>query len=256
MNPIETGKAIATLRKEAGFTQATLAEALDISDKAISKWERGVACPDISLLPRLSILLDTDIESIIRGKIDSHKSRWKGILVLDDFATTQIYSKPLVYFLLSYFLLVGIKEILICGGNVKEILGDGQCWGLSLSYNSTVPIKADADLMVVYGNVLIYGAHLTRRFQGIMAECKNVVRLTDSGGSSVPVLFCRKNEWNPEIIRRRSDEKKRLARGITCIKITNLEEAFNAADFVRIIENVCGGQIADLDELSSGRGLI
>lgn len=41
MNLKLTGKTIAQLRKAAGFTQASLAEKLGISDKAISKWERG-----------------------------------------------------------------------------------------------------------------------------------------------------------------------------------------------------------------------
>ena len=58
------GNAISFLRKRAGYTQRELSELLDISDKAVSKWERGLSYPDISLLAKLSILLDTDIESL------------------------------------------------------------------------------------------------------------------------------------------------------------------------------------------------
>ena len=61
MDLSSSGKTIAKLRKSAGFTQASLAERLGISDKAVSKWERGMSFPDTSLLNRLCILLDTDI---------------------------------------------------------------------------------------------------------------------------------------------------------------------------------------------------
>ena len=53
MDLSKTGKTIAKLRRSAGFTQASLAEKLGISDKAVSKWERGIACPDVSLWNKL-----------------------------------------------------------------------------------------------------------------------------------------------------------------------------------------------------------
>lgn len=43
MDQIKTGALIRTLRTEQGFTQRTLAEKLCVSDKAVSKWERGVS---------------------------------------------------------------------------------------------------------------------------------------------------------------------------------------------------------------------
>lgn len=43
MDQIKTGQTIAHLRKESGLTQAELAEKLGVSDKAVSKWERGVS---------------------------------------------------------------------------------------------------------------------------------------------------------------------------------------------------------------------
>ena len=48
------GKLIRSLRRERGLTQLGLAEQMHISDKAVSKWERGLGCPDVSLLPELS----------------------------------------------------------------------------------------------------------------------------------------------------------------------------------------------------------
>ena len=48
------GEFIAGLRKEKGYTQSQLAEILCVTDKAVSKWERGVGFPDIKLIEPLS----------------------------------------------------------------------------------------------------------------------------------------------------------------------------------------------------------
>ena len=52
---------LAEQRKAKGFTQRELAEKLFISDKAVSKWERGLSMPDISLLVPLAELLDVSV---------------------------------------------------------------------------------------------------------------------------------------------------------------------------------------------------
>lgn len=54
-----------------------------MTDKAVSRWERGQGVPDISLLSRLSIILDTDIESILEGNLTHLELKWKDILNLD-----------------------------------------------------------------------------------------------------------------------------------------------------------------------------
>ena len=56
------GRFIAQLRREKGLTQKALAAQLHLTDKAVSKWERGLACPDITLLPVLAALLDVSVE--------------------------------------------------------------------------------------------------------------------------------------------------------------------------------------------------
>ncbi|WP_295209879.1 helix-turn-helix transcriptional regulator [Ruminococcus sp.] len=48
------GELICQLRKEKGLTQLQLAEKLHVSDKAVSKWERGIGCPDVSILNALA----------------------------------------------------------------------------------------------------------------------------------------------------------------------------------------------------------
>ncbi len=68
MNLAELGIRIKSQRKKKQLTQGQLANSLYISAQAVSKWERGENAPDISLLPKLSILLDRSIEWIISGE--------------------------------------------------------------------------------------------------------------------------------------------------------------------------------------------
>lgn len=63
-----TGEIISSIRREKGFTQKELAEQLRVTDKAVSKWERDVALPDINTLPKLAKILDITIEELINAK--------------------------------------------------------------------------------------------------------------------------------------------------------------------------------------------
>ena len=66
----KVGKLILSLRKEKCMTQKQLADKMNISDKTISKWERGLGCPDVSLLRELSEILGVNIEKILLGNLN------------------------------------------------------------------------------------------------------------------------------------------------------------------------------------------
>ena len=70
MDCAKVGGLIAGLRKEKKWTQKQLADAMNISDKTISKWERGLGCPDVSLLNQLSGILNVNIEQILLGDLE------------------------------------------------------------------------------------------------------------------------------------------------------------------------------------------
>ena len=72
------GEIIATLRKEKGMTQKELADLLGITDKAVSKWERDVACPDTMTIPRLAEILGVSIEELMNAKGAPSPSGHKG----------------------------------------------------------------------------------------------------------------------------------------------------------------------------------
>ena len=65
MDAITVGKRIAQLRKERGLTQRELAERLHVTDGAVSKWERGMNFPDLSLLEPLAGELDTSVLELL-----------------------------------------------------------------------------------------------------------------------------------------------------------------------------------------------
>lgn len=62
------GQFIAQLRKDKSMTQKELAEKLHITDKAVSKWERGLSCPDIALLPRIADILEVTAGELLNGR--------------------------------------------------------------------------------------------------------------------------------------------------------------------------------------------
>lgn len=70
MDNKKIGKLIYTLRIEKQLTQMQLAKLMNVSDKTISKWERGMGCPDVSLLPELSGIFDIDLEKLLFGELD------------------------------------------------------------------------------------------------------------------------------------------------------------------------------------------
>ena len=62
------GGMIARLRKQKGMTQLELAGKLGVTDKAVSKWERDLSCPDIGLLPSLAEVLGISIDELMQGR--------------------------------------------------------------------------------------------------------------------------------------------------------------------------------------------
>ena len=68
MNSEKTGRLIAAARAQAGLTQKQLAGRLHISDRTVSRWERGVGFPDLSLLEPLADELGLSVLELLRGE--------------------------------------------------------------------------------------------------------------------------------------------------------------------------------------------
>lgn len=77
------GSMIAELRKQLGMTQLELAEKMGVTDKAVSKWERDLSCPDINSLPTLAQVLGVSVEELMQIKKDADVSVSKTAEILD-----------------------------------------------------------------------------------------------------------------------------------------------------------------------------
>ena len=77
VNPKKVGAQISALRKSKQLTQNDLGERLNISFQAVSKWERGEALPDTSILVDLAHVLETSVDHILTGgeKIVQYKGK-------------------------------------------------------------------------------------------------------------------------------------------------------------------------------------
>ena len=87
MNQIKIGNFIADCRKKANLTQMQLAEKLGITDKAVSKWERGLAMPDSSIMLELCEILCISVNELLCGeKIDMENNTQKNEQLMLDMA--------------------------------------------------------------------------------------------------------------------------------------------------------------------------
>ena len=68
MDQVKIGKFISSCRKEAGLTQAALADRLGITDRAVSKWETGKSLPDASIMIELCKILNIDVNELLTGE--------------------------------------------------------------------------------------------------------------------------------------------------------------------------------------------
>lgn len=69
MDQIKIGRFIAERRKEKKLTQAKLGEELSVSDRAVSKWERGISLPDVSIMQTLCKILDITVNDLLNGEV-------------------------------------------------------------------------------------------------------------------------------------------------------------------------------------------
>lgn len=255
------GSLIAELRKEAGYTQKSLAEALNLTDKAISKWERGLSLPDTTLLPKLSVLLDVDIERLIRPAEDNKNNQWVGVLDCSEFSTDVgkiVYDKPMVYFLIMHFMLLGIIDIIIEGNKaLVDKVKKANLERFGFKIHEDLEKVNNNNIMVLNGPFFLFGSDLTRQFQASMMS-ESLVKVKPIGNEA-PFLFCPaelsfmycKNKKylydNAKI--------KNLGRGMVCIKMHTDDAVLDVANFVRIYQENSGNLIGDLNEIAVNKGI-
>jgi len=111
MQTINVGNIIRELRIERGMTQKQLADKMNISDKTVSKWERGLGCPDVSLLTELSDLLDVDIGKLLSGDLAPND------FVGGNMKKTNYYVCPMCH---NISLCTGEADVSCCGRKIDQ----------------------------------------------------------------------------------------------------------------------------------------
>ena len=114
MDQIKIGKFIAECRKKQNLTQAQLAEKLDITDRAISKWETGKAMPDSDIMLDLCDILGIKVNELLGGeRIEiEHKDEQLNELIFQMAKNEERYHKRLLHS--AYVIIATSLTALIC----------------------------------------------------------------------------------------------------------------------------------------------
>lgn len=259
MDALQVGRSIAVLRKRYGMTQRRLAEHLHVSDKAVSKWERGLSLPDIALLVRMSLLFDTDMETILSGNLDRMQMQWEGRLVLryapGILPETLVYRRPAACLQLSYLMLAGIHQITVEGTEeacaaLHRLVGTGASYGIALQYPGDAPTHpaAPVGILQVEGLPFVYGKDVTKTFRRILYEDTASRQLVDAAGRSLGISFLRCHGGTPA--------PAHFERGVIAFPIDTPEALLDAASLMALVEREQGESIGDLHEIARARGLV
>ncbi len=130
MDQIKIGRFIAECRKKVNLTQIQLAEKLGITDKAISKWERGMAMPDSSIMLELCDILSISVNELLSGeKISMENSNQKNEQLLLDM-TKELEKKSKTIWTSMWAILIVSMTALFAGILISAFLIPEGVWQL------------------------------------------------------------------------------------------------------------------------------
>ena len=130
MDQIKIGKFIQELRKQKNLTQITLAEKLGITDKAISKWERGIAMPDTSIMLKLCEILGVSVNELLSGeRIDINSENQKNERLIIEMAKELERKNKVIWSTMWGIMIVSILA-LVAGIFVSAFLVPKGIWQL------------------------------------------------------------------------------------------------------------------------------
>lgn len=136
------GKLISKIRKEKGMTQKDLADKLNVTDRAVSKWERGICCPDISLLKDLSSILGISISKLICGEEVSDESINKTI----EYTQKNIKQRIIKYLNIVLISIMIILIIFVVLNILKVEFRYHKKYKYSVDYEARIKAEEDSNL--------------------------------------------------------------------------------------------------------------
>ena len=182
------GQFIAALRKVNGLTQKQLAEKLNVSDKAISRWERDECLPDLSLIPVLAEIFGVTSDELLRGErinveSDLHKNSQKTTKRQMEFLLNDTVTKFRVHSIISIGIaILGLLAAMICNfGFLRAYIG---FFAASIFYLIAVMLEA---IFVVRGFSSI--RFVEYESEAISQSKKQMMKMLILAGSIIAVLF-------------------------------------------------------------------
>ncbi len=124
MDPLKTGKIISEARKKKNLTQTQLSDKLHVSDKAVSKWERGLCFPDISLLIPLTEILDISLSELLKGekmKKEEVEETLKGAIDYSNKTIKKNKKRMLIFSIITILIIIIISIIITVSVKNNEI---------------------------------------------------------------------------------------------------------------------------------------
>lgn len=159
MDMKKTGSLIAKLRKERGLSQSDLAEKLDVTNKAISRWETGRGYPDIEMLPKLSKEFGISIQEILDGELaprphpeDNVERSLESVCVFAGQQQKRQNKKVFILIILAVVLLVVLLAVAVIPrlvGVYYSVIGSDSCIvaedysSLTFCGNRYIPLPMD-----------------------------------------------------------------------------------------------------------------
>ena len=217
MNQIDTGKFIASCRKDKNMTQVQLAEKLNISDRAVSKWETGKCMPDSSIMLELCNILDVTVNELLSGERietkDYQKKVNENLIELKRKDENNMNRNCTMSMIFTIIMVMGVLVCFICDVAISGRL----TWSL-IVLSSVLFIWISAFPIILLGKkgVLVAMFNFTILIEpfmfvlSIMIKVDGVFRI-GGGITLIAVAFL----WAIYILYDRLKKRKLLATGIT-----------------------------------------
>lgn len=151
MDNIQIGRLIYDKRKELGFTQAELADRLQITNKAVSKWENGDGMPDVNLLAPLASELGLTVDELLNGQEKPHIDESQNIT-----EKTDTYISPLIADSSAVEVKDAVLGIIMCAVAIYRAVGGFSSILSYLAFHSDNLVSALPDIALSAYNILFW----------------------------------------------------------------------------------------------------
>ena len=144
----KTGKFISEARKNKGMTQEQLAFKMGVSINAVSKWERGLSFPDVSLFKQLCMELDISLEELINGEKNTNNDAVENAIITTIKDNNKIKKKKnkIIYSLIIIFIFIVLGLFYYGRNKILNLVGEyDDLYDSAISYLYNLELKENPD---------------------------------------------------------------------------------------------------------------